>query len=51
MTAQRLMIILLAALGCAVSIGGYLIYHRDVCGWLIIVATIAVMYTTTRGAR
>jgi len=51
MTAKRLIIILLTALGCVVSIGGYLIYHRDIWGWLIVLAAIAVTYTATRRAR
>lgn len=51
MTAKRLIIILLATLGCVVSIGGYLIYHRDMWGWLIVLATIAVTYAATRGTR
>ena len=51
MTDKHLFGVLASLVMLALSIGGYLIHQHDIWGWLIIVATIAVMYTTMRGAR
>lgn len=51
MTDKHLFGVLAALVVLALSIGGYLIYQREIFGWAMVGATIYLLHRGMRGAR